>query len=73
MAQLIGQYFIFYLGSTEGGNDVVDITNVGVVNHAHFGSLTLHSGHKYYATVTGSDSERFLDVENLITDCVANV
>lgn len=31
----------------------MDNTNVGVVNHAHFGSLTLHSGHKYYATVTG--------------------
>lgn len=33
---------------------MVDTTNVGVVNHAHFGSLTLHSGHKYYATVTGN-------------------
>lgn len=42
------------VGSTDGGNDVVDTTNVGVVNHAHFGSLTLHSGHKYYATVTGN-------------------
>lgn len=31
----------------------MDNTNVGVVNYAHFGSLTLHSGHKYYATVTG--------------------
>lgn len=31
----------------------MDNTNVGVINHAHFGSLTLHSGHKYYATVTG--------------------
>lgn len=48
-------YYEVIIGSTEGGNDVVDITNVGVVNHAHFGSLTLHSGHKYYATVTGYD------------------
>ncbi|XP_061189002.1 uncharacterized protein LOC133197151 [Saccostrea echinata] len=48
-------YYEVNIGSTKGGNDVVDITNVGVVNHAHFGSLTLHSGHKYYATITGYD------------------
>jgi hypothetical protein len=41
------------LGTSVGGNDVVAFFDVGVVNHKALHGLTLHSGHKYYATIRG--------------------
>lgn len=37
----------------EGGNDVVDNINVGVVNYVYFGFLILYLGYKYYVIVIG--------------------
>ncbi|XP_056015772.1 uncharacterized protein LOC125675332 [Ostrea edulis] len=43
------------LGTSVGGNDVVAFFDVGVVNHRALHGLTLHSGHKYYATIRATD------------------
>ena len=40
-------------GTSVGGNDVVATFDVGVLNHKVIHGLTLHSGHTYYATITG--------------------
>lgn len=37
----------------EGGNDVVDNINVGVVNYVYFGFFILYLGYKYYVIVIG--------------------
>ncbi|XP_033751510.1 LOW QUALITY PROTEIN: uncharacterized protein LOC117335547 [Pecten maximus] len=43
------------IGTTAGGNDMVDFTDVGTANHVAFHSLQLQNGHTYYATVTAMD------------------
>ncbi|XP_060084880.1 uncharacterized protein LOC132564227 [Ylistrum balloti] len=43
------------IGTTAGGNDMVDFTDVGAGNHVAFHGLQLQNGHTYYATVTAKD------------------
>lgn len=40
-------------GSVEGGSDIVENTNVGIVNHVTFHNLHLQNGHDYFASVKG--------------------
>ena len=37
----------------EGGTDIVEYTNVGVLNHVTFHNLHLQNGHNYFASVKG--------------------
>jgi len=46
-------FLLFGLGTSPGGNDVVDFTKVGLTNHVTFHNLHLQSGHSYFATVRG--------------------
>jgi hypothetical protein len=50
-----GVYFksIFLLGTSKGGNDVVEFQNIGVVQHKAFHQLHLQNGYQYYATLKG--------------------
>ncbi|XP_069133969.1 uncharacterized protein [Argopecten irradians] len=43
------------IGTTAGGNDLVDFTDVGTANHIAFHGLQLKNGQVYYATVTAMD------------------
>ncbi|XP_052082402.1 uncharacterized protein LOC127720030 [Mytilus californianus] len=43
------------IGSVEGGSDIVEYTNVGVLNHVTFHNLHLQNGHDYFASVRGID------------------
>ncbi|XP_076085244.1 uncharacterized protein LOC143056054 isoform X2 [Mytilus galloprovincialis] len=43
------------IGSVEGGSDIVEFTNVGIVNHVTFHNLNLQNGHDYFASVKGID------------------
>ncbi|XP_063408929.1 uncharacterized protein LOC134692410 [Mytilus trossulus] len=43
------------IGSVEGGSDIVEFTNVGIVNHITFHNLNLQNGHDYFASVKGID------------------
>ncbi|XP_076085163.1 uncharacterized protein LOC143055975 isoform X1 [Mytilus galloprovincialis] len=43
------------IGSVEGGSDIVEFTDVGIVNHVTFHSLNLQNGHDYFASVKGID------------------
>ncbi|XP_076086914.1 uncharacterized protein LOC143057491 [Mytilus galloprovincialis] len=43
------------IGSVEGGSDIVENTNVGIVNHVTFHNLHLQNGHDYFASVKGID------------------
>ena len=45
-----------FIGSVEGGVDIVDNHNVGVTNHMSFHNLQLQNGHKYFVTVKGNTS-----------------
>ena len=50
---LITALLIHVSGTSVGGNDVVATFDVGDLNHKVIHGLTLHSGHTYYATITG--------------------
>lgn len=45
--------YCYFLGTSQGANDVVAYVSVGVVNHKVFHSLRLQNGYVYYASVTG--------------------
>ncbi|WAR04893.1 hypothetical protein MAR_020262 [Mya arenaria] len=48
-------YYAICIGSSPGGNDVINFVNVGLVNHKVFHNLYLQNGLSYYATVKGYD------------------
>ncbi|WAR04731.1 hypothetical protein MAR_020100, partial [Mya arenaria] len=48
-------YYAICLGSSPGGNDVINLVNVGLVNHKVFHNLLLQNGLSYYVTVKGFD------------------
>ncbi|WAR05117.1 hypothetical protein MAR_020486 [Mya arenaria] len=48
-------YYAICLGTSPGGNDVINFVNVGLVNHKVFHNLLLQNGLSYYATVKGYD------------------
>ncbi|XP_021356985.1 uncharacterized protein LOC110452658 [Mizuhopecten yessoensis] len=52
------QAYTVSIGTTAGGNDMVDFTDVGASNHIAFHGLQLQNGHTYYATVTAMDFAR---------------
>ena len=41
------------VGTVPGGSDIVDFTEVGIINHLVLSNLQLLSGLQYYATVKG--------------------
>ncbi|KAL5006990.1 hypothetical protein ScPMuIL_015796 [Solemya velum] len=43
------------IGTSPGGVDIRDYSDVGVTNHVTFHNLTLQNGHSYYASVKGVD------------------
>jgi hypothetical protein len=45
--------YCYFLGTSQGANDVVAYVSVGVVSHKVFHSLRLQNGYVYYASVTG--------------------
>ncbi|XP_055958617.1 uncharacterized protein LOC130013975 [Patella vulgata] len=50
----ISKYHL-YIGSIEGGEDIVTKHNVGLINHKIFHHLSLQNGHTYYVTVEAID------------------
>lgn len=60
-------YFTYAIGTTSGGNDVVDYTNVGVSTNFTKTGLTLSNGITYYTTVRAYDSNDEL-LESVTSD-----
>ncbi|XP_072034094.1 uncharacterized protein [Amphiura filiformis] len=52
----------FAIGSVPGGSDVQGFQNVGITNSAIARNLRLQSGHRYYATVKGTDFVGFSSI-----------
>ena len=46
-------YYLYSIGTVPGGSDVVEFTEVGVVDQLVLTNLQLLSGHEYYATIKG--------------------
>lgn len=44
---------LYSTGTVPGGSDVVEFTEVGIVDQLVLSDLQLLSGHEYYATVKG--------------------
>ena len=60
-------YFTYAIGTTSGGNDVVDYTNTGVSKNFTKTGLTLTNGMTYYITIRAYDSDDEL-LESITSD-----